>query len=50
MDETRARRLTIGYDLDGGGYAFVDPTAEALKGLACVMWMEPDPGRKPRES
>jgi len=43
MDENRSRRLTIGYDLDGGGYAFVDPTAEALKPLACVMWVDPDP-------
>lgn len=36
------KQLSIGYDLDGGGYTFATPTDPELVALPCVVWAQPD--------
>ena len=46
MNRKRITELNCGYNLDDGGYSFENPP-KGLKGLACVVWEDPDPDTVP---
>ena len=41
-DKEYLRNISIGYDLDGGGYEFEAADIDGLRELPCAIWSDPD--------